>query len=414
MKIAYLVNQYPKVSHSFIRREILALERQGFEVERFAVNNMGIGDLVDQDDLREKAKTVYLLEKGIGGLIGPAIRTLFTQPAAFFKAFKLALRMGWRADRPLPYHLIYLAEACKLAAMLKQRQVSHLHAHFGTNSAEVAMFSQALGGPSYSFTVHGPEEFDKPNQLGLRQKIRHAAFVVAITSYARSQLFRWSDYRDWNKIKVVHCGLEKTFYDVPARPSPAQRRLVCVGRLCEQKGQLLLIDAFAELAKKGLSVELVLAGDGEMRAEIEASIRRHQLHSRVRITGWISSDQVRDEILQASALILPSFAEGLPVVIMEALALRRPVLTTYVAGVPELIRHGESGWLFPAGDVAAISNAVSEFLSTPQLKLEEMAETGFARVVARHSIELEAEKLGRHFRETLLNAKPAEATVPIV
>jgi colanic acid/amylovoran biosynthesis glycosyltransferase len=397
MKIAYLVNQYPKVSHSFIRREILALERQGFDVQRIAVRGWN-DELVDDEDLRERARTRYVLQDGIASLLAASMRMLATSPIRFVHALMLALKMGWRADRPWPFHLIYLAEACRIVPWLRRFGARHVHAHFGTNSAEVAMLATALGGPPYSFTVHGPEEFDKPEFLGIQEKVSRSAFVVAISSFGRSQLFRWADYRDWPKVQVVHCGIEPVFHSVPAVPIPTAPRVVCVGRLCEQKGQLLLVSAVSELVRKGIEIELVLAGDGEMRGELEALIAQCRLQSRVRITGWISSAQVRTEILAARALVLPSFAEGLPVVIMEAMALRRPVLTTYVAGIPELVRPGEGGWLFPAGDVDALVAALEEFLATPVAVLEAMGAAGYERVRQRHSVDIEAAKLARLFR----------------
>ena len=354
LRIAYFINQYPKVSHSFIRREILALERQGFEVQRIALRGWD-GDVVDDEDLRERKQTRYVLQSGIMGLLFPSMHMLVTRPFRFFQALTLALKMGTRADRPWPFHLIYLAEACRIVPWLEEFGACHVHAHFGTNSAEVVMLAKALGGPSYSFTVHGPEEFDKPEFLKIREKVKHSAFVVAISSYGRSQLYRWVSYADWPKVKVVHCGLEQAFHRVPVTSLPMAPRVVCVGRLCEQKGQLLLVDAVSRLVRKGVNIELVLAGDGEMRKEIESLIQQHNLKSRIRITGWISSEQVKEEILAARGLVLPSFAEGLPVVIMEAMALRRPVLTTYVAGIPELVRPDEGGWLFPAGDVEALA-----------------------------------------------------------
>ena len=197
---------------------------------------------------------------------------------------------------------------------------------------------------------------------------------------------------------MVHCGLEQAFYEVPTVPIPASQRVVCVGRLSEEKGQLLLLDAVSHLVRKGINIELVLAGDGEMRNELESMIVQHKLQAHVRITGWISSKQVREEILAARALVLPSFAEGLPVVIMEAMALRRPVLTTYVAGIPELVRPGKEGWLFPAGDVEALVNVLEEFLATPVEVLEKMGESGHQRVLERHSVDIEAGKLAQLFR----------------
>jgi len=397
MRIAYFINQYPKVSHSFIRREILALERQGFEVQRVALRGWD-AELVDAEDVSERDKTAYVLRDGITGLAGPVLQVLRAGPRRFFSALWLALRMGWRADRSWPYHVVYLFEACRLLTWLQESGARHVHAHFGTNSTEVVMLANALGGPAYSFTVHGPEEFDKPQFIHLGEKVRRAAFVAAISAYGRSQLFRWVDHAHWSRVKVVHCGLEQAFHNVPAVAIPTAARLVCVGRLCEQKGQLLLLEAARILAAQDVKFELVLAGDGEMREQIEALIAQYGLQAQVRITGWISSEQVREEILAARALVLPSFAEGLPVVIMEAMALRRPVLTTYVAGIPELVRQGENGWLFPAGDVDELAATLAECLAQPLEVLQRMGEAAYQRVLERHDIDTEATKLAHLFR----------------
>lgn len=392
LHVAYLVNQYPKVSHSFIRREILALERQGVCVQRIALRGWD-GELVDTQDQHERQRTQYVLQGGIKALLQAMFALLFSRPAAFFRGLGLATRLGWRADRPMPLHWIYFAEACLILRWVNASGAKHLHAHFGTNPAEVVMLVQALGGPPYSFTVHGPEEFDKPEFLRLGDKLRAAAFVVAISSYGRSQLYRWVARRFWDKVHVVHCGLEPEFHQVQSSVPPGVPRLVCVGRLCEQKGQLLLIQAAHQVIQQGLPLELVLAGDGEMRPEIEALIDQLGLRAQVRITGWISSEQVRSELLAARAMVLPSFAEGLPVVVMEAMALRRPVITTFVAGIPELVRQGQDGWLFPAGDVAGLAQAMIECLTTSVERLAQMAESAHARVLARHDIDTEAAKL---------------------
>jgi len=264
----------------------------------------------------------------------------------------------------------------------------------------VVMLANALGGPSYSFTVHGPEEFDKPQFLHMGEKVRRAAFVAAVSSYGRSQLFRWVAHEHWVKVKVVHCGLERSFHEGAAIAPPAAPRLVCVGRLCEQKGQLLLLEAARMLLAKGVALEMVLAGDGEMREQIDALIARHGMQAQVRVTGWISSAQVREEILAARALVLPSFAEGLPVVIMEAMALRRPVLTTYVAGIPELVRQGENGWLFPAGAVEELATAMADCLAQPAETLQRMGEAAYERVLQRHDIDTEAARLVSYFKAT--------------
>lgn len=395
-KVAYFINQYPKVSHSFIRREILSLERQGFEVQRIALRGWD-GDAVDAEDLQEREKTDYVLQDGLWGLLSAILISLITNPIRFFQALCLAIKMSYRADRPLPFHLVYLAEACRIVPWMRSFEANHVHAHFGTNSAEVVMLARVLGGPPYSFTVHGPEEFDKPEFIKLREKVRRAAFVVAISSYGRSQLYRWIDFADWGKVKIVHCGLESSFYEDQVVPVTTAPRLVCVGRLCEQKGQLLLVHAVSKLMLYGVDVQLVLAGDGEMREEIETLLQQSALQEHVHITGWISSERVRDEILASRALVLPSFAEGLPVVIMEAMALSRPVLSTYVAGIPELVKPGESGWLFAAGDIDALVTALREVLALPVEEIERMGRSARARVLKDHSIDIEAARLGQYF-----------------
>ncbi|MGV5528063.1 glycosyltransferase [Pseudomonas sp. XP1] len=397
MRIAYFINQYPKVSHSFIRREILALERQGVEVQRIALRGWD-AELQDAEDASERTRTRYVLQRGVKGLLAPAWQVFRAQPRRFFRALWLAMRLGLRADRAWPYHLVYLAEACQVLQWLQAGQANHVHAHFGTNSTEVVMLANVLGGPAYSFTVHGPEEFDKPQFLHMGEKVRRAAFVAAVSSYGRSQLFRWVAHDHWAKVKVVHCGLERSFHEVAPVSVPTAPRLVCVGRLCEQKGQLLLLEAARLLAARSITFELVLAGDGEMRGQIEALIARHGLQQQVRITGWISSAQVREEILAARALVLPSFAEGLPVVIMEAMALRRPVLTTYVAGIPELVRPAENGWLFPAGAVDELAAAMADCLAQPAETLQRMGEAARQRVLQRHDIDTEAARLASYFK----------------
>ncbi|UXH79496.1 glycosyltransferase [Roseateles amylovorans] len=397
MKVAYLVNHYPKVSHTFIRREILALEKQGLDVMRLAVR--GWDDAApDPQDQSEKARTRYLLQGGpveLGrAMLGEAVRA----PGKFFGALKLALGMGRRSDRPWPLHLVYLAEACVALRLLREGGATHLHAHFGTNSAEVAMLVHALGGPGYSFTVHGPEEFDKPEFLHLGEKIRRARFVVAITSFCRSQLYRWVDRHQWGKVRIVHCGLEPAFHKVDT-PPPAGRRLLCVGRLSEQKGHLLLIEAAALVAAQEPDFELVLAGDGELRQPIEERIAALKLGGHVRITGWIGSDQVRTEMLAARALVLASFAEGLPVVVMEAMALGRPVVSTGIAGIPELVQPGDNGWLVPAGDAQALADAMLACLRCEGEELQRMGESARTRVLARHDVDVEAARLAGLFRE---------------
>jgi glycosyltransferase involved in cell wall biosynthesis len=398
--IAYLINQYPQASQSFIRREIAALQAQGVQVARFTVRRWNV-PLVDPADQLEQTQTRAILEAGPLALLLAVLQSLFTRPASFFRALALAFKISRRSDRGLILHLIYLAEACLLRKWLGECGATHLHAHFGTNSTTVAMLCHVLGGPPYSFTCHGPEEFDKPEFLALPEKIRRAAFVIAISDFGRSQLFRWCPHAHWNKIHVVHCGVDDAFLSSPAVPPPDTHRLVCVGRIAEQKGQLLLAEAAARLLGRGIDFEIILVGDGPMRGEIEQLIAKHQLGGHVKITGYLSNAAVREQLQAARAMVLPSFAEGLPVVIMEALALRRPVLASAIAGIPELVKPGESGWLIPAGSVDALADAMQQVLATPPTELARMGEAGAALVAANHNAHTEAAKLAALFTSLL-------------
>ena len=400
MKIAYLINQYPKISHSFIRREILALEALGLSVTRFSIRSCK-EPLIDAADQEELAKTNIILDVGIIGLLVSLIKIAVTRPNRWLNALRLTFKLGWNSERGLLLHFAYLAEACVLVSRFSQLNISHFHAHFGTNSAMVVLLNHVLGGPAYSFTVHGPKEFEKVEAIGLPKKIDCASFVVGISSYGRSQLYRWCNYNEWNKIKVIHCGLDESFFSHAQQPIPEELRLVCVGRLCEQKGQLLLVEAASKLVSLGYKFKLVLVGDGELRAPIEEAIKSDKLEDSIEIFGWATQAQVKEQILASRAMILPSFAEGLPVVLMESLALGRPVISTYVAGIPELVIPGESGWLVPAGSVEALVNTMKTVLETPVSELEAMGKKGANYVKQHHNIITEAEKLMQLFEENI-------------
>ena len=392
MNIAYLVNQYPKVSHSFVRREVIAVESCGLKVARFSIRSCE-SELVDEADKLEQELTKVILGVGVQGLAWGLLRVATTRPIRFIEALRLTFQVGWHSERGILRHLAYFAEACILLNWLAESGTTHIHAHFGTNSTTVAMLCRVLGGPTYSFTVHGPEEFDKATLLSLDEKIKRSTFVAAVSSFGKSQLFRWCDRTFWSKIHVIHCGVDAAFLAAPYVPIPAAPRLACIARLSEQKGHLLLLEAANLLAVQGLEFKLVLVGDGPLRSDIEKQILQLGLQNHIEITGWASGDRVQQEILASRAMVLPSFAEGLPVVIMEALALNRPVISTYVAGIPELVEPGVCGWLVPPGSVEALAVAMRAVLEAPLEKLEQMGKTGAERVAQQHNVDLEAKKL---------------------
>jgi glycosyltransferase involved in cell wall biosynthesis len=305
--------------------------------------------------------------------------------------------MGWRSDRGILRHLIYVAEAAVLADRCRRHGIRHVHAHFGTNPAAVVMFTRRFSGISYSFTAHGSEEFEKAPLLSLNEKIRDASFVVSVSSFGRGQLMRWTLPEFWPKYAVVHCGLDQRFFNSHVSLPPQSPRFVCVGRLDEHKAQIVLVEAVRRLKDSGVPCQVVLVGDGDMRQYVEEAIRRAGLEGDISITGWVSGDRVMAELTAARALILPSVSENLPVVIMEALALGRPVISTYVAGIPELVEAGSSGWLVPASDEVALSQAMREALEASVEQLARMGAAGRQRVAERHDSLKEAAKLKQLF-----------------
>lgn len=394
--VLYLVNQYPAVTHTFIKREVQALERLGVEVVRVAAR--AGKTLVDPGDIEEEKQTTYLLRQPFG-LLRAVAQSILLHPHRFARALATTLRLMRRSDRGPLLHALYLVEACGVASLVRVTGAAHIHAHFGTNPAELALLAARLSGVTYSFTVHGYDEYDKPEFIGLRTKIHEAAFVAAVSHYGRSQLYRWCDAADQSKVKLIRCGLDRGFHEAAEDEPGDAARLVCVGRLCREKGQSILIRAAAMVAAAGHQFELALIGDGEARPELESLIAELGLSGSVRLLGWLSSADVRREILGAQALVVASVAENLPIVIMEAMALRRPVLATQIAGIPELVLSRETGWLVPPGCVEELAAAMTECLLAPREKLDAMGRKSRERVMALHDVDREAAALAAVFAE---------------
>jgi colanic acid/amylovoran biosynthesis glycosyltransferase len=393
IRLGYLTSVYGRAGDTFIRSEVAGLRALGHEVSTFSIRRPPSSELVSDAIRREQSSTEAVLDVGLARLAWSTLTLMVGSPRKFLEAFGLMLKTRRPGLKGHLYPVVYLMEAAYLAGRLKARGVEHLHNHIGENSANVAMMAAAIAGIPFSLTIHGPAEFDRPLDLALDVKIARASFVAAVTEFGRSQLFRWSNPADWPKIRIIHCGVEPIFLDREPDFPPEAPHLVCVGRLAEQKGQLVLVEAAGRLASEGVDFTISLVGDGPMRGLLETAIERLGLESRVQIVGWRGAEGVKDAILGARALVLPSFAEGLPVVIMESLALGRPVISTYVAGIPELVEPGACGWLVPAGSVDELTKAIREALKSPVETLARMGREGSRRVAERHDARIEAGKL---------------------
>lgn len=395
MKIAYLMNTYPLISTTFIRREIEALEAQGLEVERIAVRKWD-DQLVDPLDIADQKKTQYLLSGNVLGLFIAFLKTMLLNPVGFFKALKLWTRVCRNSVSFSIKHVAYLMQATSFFQLCKQKDLKHVHVHFSTNATTVAMLAKMMGGASYSFTAHGPDEFVNPDTISMGLKVEHATFVAAISNYCRVQLVRFSSYAHWDKIVIVHCGLHVDEFAPNYTFDGDNQELVCVGRLCPQKAQLLFPPALAQLKQDFPNLKVHFVGDGESRQALEASIQQHKVQDMVVLHGWMANIEVRKLVSQSRALLLPSFAEGLPVVIMEALALGRPVISTYIAGIPELV-DDECGWMIPAGSIDHISSAIRAALNDSTKALTAKGKEGRKRIEREHNLNLIAPILIEQF-----------------
>lgn len=370
-KVAYLMSRFPKITETFILYEILELERQGVQVEVFPL-------------IRERAAAMHAEAQAV------VDRAHFSRPLSWAV---LAAQAYWLARRPLAYAqawwgalrgnigsrgfllraLVVVPQAALFAQECAARGVQHVHAHWATHPALAAYVINRLSGISYSFTAHAHDIY--VDRTMLAEKIGAASFVVTISEYNRKLLSELYGPEAAAKIAVVHCGVDLDVFDPPAR---AARRgpltLICVGSLLERKGQHVLVEACARLAAAGVSFQCLLVGEGEARPQIEALVRQHGLGGQVRLLGAQPRERVRELLAEADVMVLPSTStvsgrqEGIPVALMEGMAMRLPVVSTAISGIPELVTDGVSGLLVPDREPAALAAALGRLAADPALR----------------------------------------------
>jgi glycosyltransferase involved in cell wall biosynthesis len=378
--IAYLTGEYPRATDTFIQREVAALRDLGFTVETCSIRRTGPEHLTGPEQRSEAAATFYVIEAMRRPLVSlRAHARALRHPGRYLRALRLAWQTAPLGLRGRIFNLIYFAEAVVLAARMQDRGIVHLHNHIAKASCTVAMIASDISGIPYSFTLHGPDIFYEPYHWRLDEKIARAAFVACISEFCRSQAMVFSDPAHWGKLHIVHCGVDPARYDAPPRRAGGQ--LLFLGRLAAIKGVPVLFEALAKVRGSEAPLRLVLIGDGPERATLVEMAARLGISDQVHFAGYKSQADVAAALQAADVLVLPSFAEGLPVVLMEAMAARLPVIATQIAGVPELVRPGVNGWLVPPGDVDDLADAIREATSDPA-RARAMGEAG-RRVVER-------------------------------
>ena len=387
-KIANLTGEYPRASDTIIQREVAHLRAVGHEVLTCSIRTTGAEHLVGPEQREEHARTFKVLDavRNPVTTLKAHLRWMKT-PGRYLSALGLAWRTAPKGIKGRVYNLIYFIEAGVLGAKLADEGVSHLHNHIAKASCTVAMLAGELSGLRWSFTIHGPDIFFEPHHWRIDEKAARAAFVSCISHFCRSQLMCFADAQHWHKLHIVHCGVDPTRY----APNPVESglRALFVGRLAGVKGVPILIDAAARLAGAYPDLTLRLVGDGPDRKALEAEVAKRGLQDRIVFLGYKSQAEVAEELARTDVFVLPSFAEGVPVVLMEAMAAQVPVLTTRIAGVPELVEDGVSGRLVSPGDVDAFAEALDELLSDADLR-RSCGAAGRAKVVADYDAAQEA------------------------
>src|SRR4051794_6305089 len=387
MRIAYVFNTYPRATQTFLRTEVTNLRALGHDVRTFSVHASDASTLLTDEARSAHTTTVMLLAGSraqvVAALVVAAASAAVRTPRRFRRAGRLALEAGWPGLRGRITPMAYLAHGLLLAHRWREDDVEHVHAHFGV-TATVAMIAAVLADLPFSVTYHGAPEFDDPRTLGLAQKAREAAFLVGISNWTRNEILRYSAPADWPKVEVVRCAAGDHVGVLCRDSIPSAPRVACVGRLAPQKGHHLLIDAVAALKAEGVDIEVDVIGDGPMRRSIEVALARRGVGDRIRLLGWVDEETLRATVCGARALVMPSLAEGLPVAIIEALSMGRPVIATSVGGIPELVEDGVNGWLVPPASAAGLVRALRDCVSASPARLAELGASGARRVEERH------------------------------
>lgn len=396
LRLAYLVSVHPYLSQSFILREVQGLRRLGIDVDVISISapDRPLAEM-SAEERAEVARTWYVKSAGPLIWLTAHLSLLLGHPLRYLRTFGAAVRLGGWQPAELARHLFYFLEAGVVYWRLRRTGQRHVHAHF---VSAVGVLVPRFGPVDLSITVHGPDEFFDATRFRLAEKVRAARFVRTISQFTSSQLMRITGEWDAGKYVVVRLGVDPAvFQPVKFRPAPEPFTVLCVGRLIAGKGQRDLVSAVHALRAKGLNVVLRLVGAGPDRAALEALIARLGLGDVVTLEGGVNQDRIRAYYESADLFTLPSYAEGLPVVLMEAMAMGIACVSTRINGIPELIDDGVSGLLVTPGDVKALEAAIERLAIDPALR-RRLAEAGRARVLKDYDLNANLAALADLFR----------------
>jgi colanic acid/amylovoran biosynthesis glycosyltransferase len=397
-KIAYLVSQYPAINHTYILREIRELRRQGWAIEVASVrpDTRGVAT-VTAEEREERGRTWYVKSQGALRVVWAHVVCAASSPVSYFSGLRCAGKLGGFAPGRLVQNFFYFTEALLVGLWMQRKDLTHVHVHF---SSTVGLLVAKSFPVTVSHSIHGPAEFVDPVGFHLKDKIGAARFVCAISRYGRGQLMKACEEDQWEKLETVPLGIDpKEFAPGAGGPSKeGEFTVLSVGRLSPEKSQATLIEAVARLVAEGRRLRLRLVGDGLERPALEAKIAAERLGERVRLEGNLNQDQLRRLYQSSDIFALPSHAEGLPVVLMEAMAMELPCVATAIAGMPELIESGTNGLLVAPGNAGELASALAKLMDDEGLR-RRFGRAGRDKIVTDHDLSKNVAKLAAVFQK---------------
>ena len=404
LRIAFLLSRYPAISHTFFLKEVLGLRKLGLTVKTASINQPDRPiDALYGSEADEADSTFYVKDGSWFLLFLRTIGIAFAKPLAVLRGLSAIARLPHLTLRQRTFWLLYLAEALLVGRWMTRNQLRHLHVHFGGPVASVGMLTSIAWKIPYSLTIHGPEELLDVSAYQLREKIQQASFVFCISDFCRSQLCQLTSPSDWDKFSVIRLGVDPAAF-TPVEPneksSSKPLHLVCTGRLVPAKGHRILLEAIDKLIRREIPLRVTLIGDGPERASLESFIGRYQLQEHVTFAGALSHDQTLRHVRSADIFVLASFAEGIPVALMEAMAYSVPCISTSIAGIPELIRTGIDGILVAPSNVQELADAIESLTADASLR-GFLGSSARQRILLDYNLPINQERLACCFLERL-------------
>jgi len=399
--LAYLVSQYPAVSHTFILREIQQLRQFGIAIRTATVKPSTPGPSgFTEAESREAVATFCVKTRSPLRIVLDHGTCFARWPRAYLAGLSAAFRLAGLDLKAVLYHLLYFGEAVVVGEWMRRNALDHLHVHFANAAATVAMLIGKTHGFPYSMTVHGPDEFYDTAFYHLREKVEGASFICCISRFCRSQLMKTSSPDNWEKMEICPLGVDPEVFQ-PRRCTPeSEFHILCVGRLTPAKGQAVLLAATAKLVERGRRVHADFVGDGPDRNALERQAARLSITRNATFHGAVNQDQIADMLARADVFALPSFAEGVPVSLMEAMAMEISCVSTTIAGIPELIESGKEGVLVPPSDPDLLAAAIETLIDDPELRLR-LARAGRRKVIESYNLRVNVERLAAIFERRL-------------